>query len=129
MTNSINLFPTEDKQTLRADKLNISFCFASYSSSLTIRDNNKELTIYLDEKQIMSHVLNSITPLNVSYASNRDYMIELFKKVVAQIDKMENKDKEVLATYFVKNINTSEVNKLCLRKRLHTKSKIKKFLL
>ena len=108
---SINLFPTEDKQTLRADKLNISFCFASYSSSLTIRDNNKELTIYLNEQTIMSHVLNSITNLNVSYASNRDYMIELFKKVVAQIDKMENKDKEVLATYFVKNINTSEVNK------------------
>ena len=35
-------------------------------------------------------------------------MIELFKKVVAQIDKMENKDKEVLASYFVKNINTTE---------------------
>ena len=109
---SINLFPTEDKQTLRADKLNISFCFASYSSSLTIRDNNKELTIYLNEQTIMSHVLNSITNLNVSYASNRDYMIELFKKVVAQIDKMENKEKEILASYFVKNINTtSEVNK------------------
>ena len=80
MTNSISLFPTEDKQTLRADKLNISFCFASYSSSLTIRDNNKELTIYLDEKVVMDHVLNSVTNLNVSYASNRDYMIELFKK-------------------------------------------------
>ena len=109
---SINLFPTEDKQTLRADKLNISFCFASYSSSLTIKDANKELTIYLDEKVVMSHVLNSITNLNVSYSSNRDYMIELFKKVVAQIDQMENKDKEVLASYFVKNINTTkEVNK------------------
>ena len=106
--NSINLFPTEDKQTLRADKLNISFCFASYSSSLTIRDNNKELTIYLDEKQIMSHVLNSVTNLNVSYSSNRDYMIELFKKVVHQIDQMEVKDKEAMATYFVKNINTTE---------------------
>ena len=111
MTNSINLFPTEDKQTLKADKLNISFCFASYSSSLTIRDNNKELTIYLNEKTVMDHVLTSVTNLNVSYATNRDYMIELFKKVVAQIDKMENKDKEVLASYFVKNINTtSEVN-------------------
>tara|TARA_R100000734_G_C3220582_1_gene32257 strand:- start:154 stop:489 length:336 start_codon:yes stop_codon:yes gene_type:complete len=106
--NSINLFPTEDKQTLRADKLNISFNFASYSSSLTIRDNNKELTIYLDEKVVMEHVLNSVTNLNVSYASNKDYMIELFKKAVAQIDKMETKDKEALATYFVKNINTTE---------------------
>lgn len=111
MTNSINLFPTEDKQTLRADKLNISFCFASYSSSLTIRDNNKELTIYLNEKTVMDHVLTSVTNLNVSYASNRDYMIELFKKVVHQIDQMETKDKEACATYLVNNLNTSEVNK------------------
>ena len=110
MTNSINLFPTEDKQTLKADKLNISFNFASYSSTLTIRDNNKELTIYLDEKQIMSHVLNSVTNLNVTYSSNRDYMIELFKKVVHQIDQMETKDKEASATYLVNNLNTSEVN-------------------
>ena len=112
--NSINLFPTEDKQTLKANKLNIEFSFASYSSALIIRDTDKELTIYLDEKQVMSHVLNSVTNLNVSYASNRDYMIELFKKVVAQIDKMENKDKEVLASYFVNNINYNtkqEVNK------------------
>ena len=112
MTNSINLFPTEDKQTLRANKLNIEFSFASYSSYLIIKDNNRELTIYLNEKTVMDHVLTSVTNLNVSYASNRDYMIELFKKVVAQIDKMENKEKEILASYFVKNINTtSEVNK------------------
>ena len=111
MTNSINLFPTEDKQTLRANKLNIEFSFASYGSALIIRDADKELTIYLNEKTVMDHVLTSVTNLNVSYATNRDYMIELFKKVVAQIDKMENKDKEVLASYFVKNINTtSEVN-------------------
>ena len=108
MTNSINLFPTEDKQTLRANKLSIDFSFASYSSYLIIRDNNKELTIYLNEKVVMDHVLNSITNLNVSYASNRDYMIELFKKVVHQIDQMETKDKEAMATYFVKNINTTE---------------------
>ena len=108
--NSINLFPTEDKQTLKADKLNISFNFASYSSTLTIRDNNKELTIYLNEKVLMEHVLKSITNLKVSYSSNRDYMIELFKKVVHQIDQMETKDKEALAKYFVENIN-SEVNK------------------
>ena len=112
MTNSINLFPTEDKQTLRANKLNIELNFASYSSYLIIKDNNRELTIYLNEKTVMDHVLTSVTNLNVSYSSNRDYMIELFKKVVAQIDKMENKDKEVLASYFVKNINTTEeVNK------------------
>ena len=108
--NSINLFPTEDKQTLKANKLNISFEFASYGSSLTIRDNNKELTIYLNEKVVMDHVLNSVTNLNVSYATNRDYMIELFKKVVHQIDQMETKDKEACATYLVNNLNTSEVN-------------------
>ena len=106
--NSINLFPTEDKQTLKANKLNIEFSFASYGSSLTIRDTNKELTIYLNEKVVMDHVLNSVTNLNVSYATNRDYMIELFKKVVHQIDQMETKDKEAMATYFVKNINTTK---------------------
>ena len=112
MTNSINLFPTEDKQTLRANKLSIDFSFASYGSALIIRDTDKELTIYLNEKTVMDHVLTSVTNVNVSYATNRDYMIELFKKVVAQIDQMENKDKEAMATYFVKNINTTkEVNK------------------
>ena len=108
---SINLFPTEDKQTLRANKLSIEFSFASYGSSLVIRDTNKELTIYLNEKTVMDHVLTSVTNLNVSYSSNRDYMIELFKKVVGQIDKMETKDKEACATYLVNNLNTSEVNK------------------
>ena len=68
--NSINLFPTEDKQTLRANKLNIEFSFASYSSYLIIRDTDKELTIYLNEKTVMDHVLTSVTNLNVSYASN-----------------------------------------------------------
>ena len=109
MTNSINLFPTEDKQTLRANKLNIEFSFASYGSALIIRDTDKELTIYLNEKTVMDHVLTSVTNLNVSYASNRDYMIELFKKVVHQIDQMETKDKELCATYLVNNLNTSEV--------------------
>ena len=106
---SINLFPTEDKQTLRANKLNIEFAFASYSSYLTIRDNNKELTIYLDEKVVMDHVLNSVNNLNVSYATNKDYMLELFKKTVEKIDQMENKDKEAMASYLVNNLNTSEV--------------------
>ena len=58
----------------------------------------------------MSHVLNSITNLNVSYATNKDYLLELFKKVVHQIDKMETKDKEAMASYLVNNLNTSEVN-------------------
>ena len=109
--NSINLFPTEDTQTLRAKKLNIDLSFCSYGASLTIRDNNKELTIYLNEKVVMDQVLNSITNLNVSYASGKDYIKELFKKVVEQIDKMEDKDKEEAAAYLVNNLNTtSEVN-------------------
>ena len=106
---SINLFPTEDRQTLRANKLNINFSFASYSSSLTIRDNDKELTIYLDEKVVMDHVLNSVNNLNVSYATNKDYLLELFKKTVEKIDQMETKDKEAMASYLVNNLNTSEV--------------------
>ena len=108
---SINLFPTEDTQTLKANKLNIDFGFTSYGASLTIRDNNKELTIYLNEKVVMNQVLNSITNLNVSYATGKDYVKELFKKVVEQVDKMENKDKEEAAAYLVNNLNTSEVSK------------------
>ena len=109
--NSINLFPTEDTQTLKANKLNIDFGFTSYGSSLTIRDNNKELTIYLNEKIVMDQVLNSVSNLNVSYATGKDYILELFKKVVHQIDKMETKEKEAAATYLVNNLNTSEVAK------------------
>ena len=108
MTNSINLFPTEDKQTLRANKLNIEFSFASYSSSLIIKDNNRELTIYLNEKTVMDHVLNSVTNLNVSYLSNRDYMIELFKIIVLKIDKMTEEKQDELARYFLKNVHQKE---------------------
>ena len=107
---SINLFPTEDRQTLRANKLNINFSFASYSSSLTIRDNDKELTIYLDEKVVMDHVLNSVNNLNVSYATNKDYLLELFKKTVDKINQMEEETKDEMAAYLVNNLNSkSEV--------------------
>jgi len=110
--NSINLFPTEDTQTLKANKLNIDFSFTSYGASLTIRDNNKELTIYLNEKVVMDHVLKSVSNLNVSYATGKDYVKELFKKVVYLIDQMDIKEKEELATYFVNNLTmTSEVIK------------------
>tara|TARA_Y100000768_G_C23411922_1_gene422119 strand:- start:11 stop:343 length:333 start_codon:yes stop_codon:yes gene_type:complete len=109
--NSINLFPTEDTQTLRANKLNIDLSFCSYGASLTIRDNNKELTIYLNEKVIMDQVLNSITNLNVNYATGKDYVKELFKKVVHLVDQMETKDKEEAASYLVNNLNTVEVSK------------------
>ena len=47
---SINLFPTEEKQTLRAEKLKFQFSFSAYSSYMTISDRDKELTIYLDDK-------------------------------------------------------------------------------
>ena len=107
---SINLFPTEDRQTLRANKLNIEFAFASYSSYLTIRDNNKELTIYLNEKEIMDHILNNVNNLNATYSTNKDFLLKLFKHTVEKIDQMENKDKEAMASYLVNNLNTSEVN-------------------
>jgi len=107
---SINLFPTEDRQTLRANKLNINFEFASYSSSLTIRDNDKELTIYLDERVVMDHVLNSVNNLNVSYKTNKDYLLELFKKTVDKVNQMEEEAKDEMAAYLVNNLNSkSEV--------------------
>ena len=50
--NSINLFPVEEKQTLRAEKLKFSFSFSSYSSYMTISSCDKELTIYLNDQSV-----------------------------------------------------------------------------
>ena len=50
MTNSISLFPTEDRQTLRTEKLKVDFRFSSYSCYLEIQNNSKELNIELDEE-------------------------------------------------------------------------------
>ena len=50
--NSINLFPIEEKQTLRTEKLKVNFRFNSYNSYLEIKNDSKELQIYFENSII-----------------------------------------------------------------------------
>ena len=108
--NSINLFPVEEKQTLKTEKLKVDFKFNSYSCYLEIKNNSKELEIHFDSKIIQNQILENIKRLSPSYSHDVDYLIELFKILVSKIDGMTEEKQERLAKYFVENIN-SEVNK------------------
>ena len=88
MTNSINLFPTEDRQVLKTEKLKVDFKFSSYSCYLEISNNSKELSIDLDAKVIKKQVLESISRLSSTYSHDQDLIIELFKICVSKIDSM-----------------------------------------
>ena len=110
MTNSISLFPTEDRQTLRTEKLKVDFRFSSYSCYLEIKNNSKELNIELDAKIIKKQVLESISRLSSTYSHDQELIIELFKICVSKIDSMPEEKQDELAKYFVENIN-QEVKK------------------
>ena len=105
MTNSINLFPVEERQTLRTEKLKVDFKFSSYSCYLEISNNSKELSIDLDAKIIKKQVLESISRLSSTYSHDQELIIELFKILVSKIDSMEEEKQDELAKYFVENIN------------------------
>mgnify|MGYP003136737298 FL=1 len=109
MTNSISLFPTEDRQILRTEKLKVDFKFNSYSCYLEIKNNSKELEIHFDSKIIQNQILENIKRLSPSYAHDVDYLIELFKILVSKIDGMTEEKQDQLAKYFVENINQKEV--------------------
>ena len=110
MTNSISLFPTEDRQTLRTEKLKVDFKLSSYSCYLEISNNSKELSIDLDAKIIKKQVLESISRLSSTYSHDQELIIELFKILVSKIDSMEEEKQDELARYFLKNVH-QEVNK------------------
>ena len=110
MTNSVSLFPTEDRQTLRTEKLKVDFKFNSYSCYLEIKNNSKELNIELDAKVIKKQVLESISRLSITYSHDMEYLEELFKIIVSKIDKAPEEKQDELAKYFVENIN-QEVKK------------------
>ena len=109
MTNSIHLFPIEETQPLKTEKLKVNFRFNSYNSYLEIKNDSKELQIYFDSKIIQNQILENIKALSVSYSHDMEYLEELFKIIVSKIDKMSEEKQEELAKYFVENIN-SEVN-------------------
>ena len=110
MTNSINLFPTEDRQILRTDKLKVDFKFNSYNCYLEIKNNSKELEIYFDNKIIQNQILENIKRLSATYSHDMEYLEELFKIIVSKIDKMREEKQDELAKYFVENINQEVKN-------------------
>ena len=110
MTNSINLFPVEERQVLKTEKLKVNFRFNSYNSYIEIKNDSKELQIYFDSKVIQNQILENIKALSVSYSHDVEYTEELFKIIVSKIDKMTEEKQDELAKYFVENIN-QEVKK------------------
>ena len=110
MTNSINLFPTEDRQKLKTEKLKVDFKFNSYSCYLEIKNNSKELQINFDSKIIQNQILENIKALSVSYSHDMEYLEELFKIIVSKIDKMTEEKQDEFARYFLKNVH-QEVKK------------------
>ena len=69
--NSINLFPTDDTQTLKTEQLKVNFAFGSYSSFLDISNESKKLSIQLDNKQIKEDILsNSLVVISTESPSH-----------------------------------------------------------
>ena len=108
MTNSINLFPVGERQTLQTEKLKVNFRFNSCNSYLEIKNNSKELQINFDSKVIQNQILENIKALSVSYSHDVEYTEELFKIMVSKIDRMTEEKQDQLAKYFVENINQKE---------------------
>jgi len=105
--NSINLFPTEDTQTLRTEKLKVNFAFGSYSSFLDISNESKKLNIQLDNKQIKKDIINSFQMLSSNYSADKDYLVEVFKIIVDKIEQSKDDSlKDELAAYLVNNLNS-----------------------
>ena len=110
--NSINLFSTEDTQTLKTEQLKTNFAFGSYSSFLDISSESKKLHIQLDNKQMKKDIVSSFQMLSSTYSADKDYLVEVFKIIVNKIEQSKDDNlKDELAAYLVNNLNTSEVNK------------------
>tara|TARA_Y100001937_G_scaffold45230_1_gene63498 strand:- start:139 stop:471 length:333 start_codon:yes stop_codon:yes gene_type:complete len=109
--NSINLFPTSDRQTLETKDLKVNFAFGSCSSFLDISNESKELHINLDNKQMKKDILSSFKMLSANYSVDKDYLVEVFKIIINKIEQSKDDSlKDELAAYLVNNLN-SEVNK------------------
>ena len=108
--NSINLFPVEEKQTLRTEKLKVNFRFNSYNSYVEIKNDSKELQIYFENSIIQNQILENVKGLSVTYSHDMEYLEELFKIIVSKIDKMTEEKQDEFARYFLKNVH-QEVKK------------------
>ena len=72
--NSINLFPIEEKQTLRTEKLKVNFRFNSYNSYVEIKNDSKELQIYFENSIIQNQILENVKGLSVTYSHDMEYL-------------------------------------------------------
>ena len=108
--NSINLFPTEDKQTLKAEKLKFQFSFSSYSSYMTISSCDKEQTIYLNDQSVRDQIIFNVNNLNSSYSRDKSFLVQLFKSVVTRINEADKEDRAELEQWLVANFKHQEVN-------------------
>jgi len=108
--NSINLFPTEDKQTLKAEKLRFQFSFSSYSSYMTISSCDKELTIYLNDQSVRDQIIFNVNNLNSTYSRDKSFLVQLFKSVVSRINEADKEDRAELEAWLVDNFKHQEVN-------------------
>lgn len=105
--NSINLFPTSDRQTLDTEQLKVNFAFGSNSSFLDISNESKELHIRLDNKQIKKDIINSFQMLSANYSADKEYLTEVFKVIVNKIEQSKDDSlKDELAAYLVNNLNS-----------------------
>ena len=107
--NSINLFPTEDKQTLKAEKLKFQFSFSSYSSYMTISSCYKELTIYLNDQSVRDQIIFNVNNLNSTYSRDKSFLVQLFKSVVTRINEADKEDRAELEAWLVANFKHQEV--------------------
>ena len=107
--NSINLFPVEEKQTLKAQKLRFQFSFSSYSSYMTISDSSKELTIYLDDKKVRDSIIFNVNNLSADYSRDKSFLKLLFQKVVEKINKMDKEDRADMEKWLVDNFKHQEI--------------------
>tara|TARA_R100001480_G_scaffold11367_1_gene19934 strand:+ start:265 stop:498 length:234 start_codon:yes stop_codon:yes gene_type:complete len=76
---------------------------------MTIGNDSKELTIYLDQENIKNHILNNINNLSVKYDRDKKFLLEIFKSVVTEVNKLEKEERAELETWLVDNFK-SEVN-------------------
>ena len=107
--NSINLFPVEEKQTLRAEKLKFSFSFSSYNSYMTISNSDKELTIYLNDQSVRDQIIFNVNNLNSTYSRDKSFLVQLFKSVVTKINEANKEDRAELEQWLVANFKHQEV--------------------
>ena len=107
--NSINLFPVEEKQTLKAEKLRFQFSFSSYSSYMTISDSSKELSIYLDDKKVRDSIIFNVNNLSADYSRDKSFLKLLFQKVVEKINKMDKEDRADMEKWLVDNFKHQEI--------------------